>query len=657
MDVVRSQLLAGDEGISLGLLTAKFRFIDISYLVSHDFRAGTLGFKSLRLRLSFMLPIGTSALISVFAGPSTALLLIPTWHEAWPAGSSKFWINGDLQPSMVDRSSSWDPICSDPTMITGQTSSINSSVASCIWAGYPYLAEAFRQRATSGERTLSYSDGSFRRDITLNWGVPDSDTPSVWLDTARVAAYASNLAIGAFSQYMSQEWCTALFHARETGAGKLLSNLRYRAFNSTKGSVKGQVPVTRAQCFEADSYLPEPVLRNEQPQGQVLLPFPIIPNFSGRRDLRYYIPVRYLNTSELVTHWISMPTGFSQTNYGEQINRYPSGFLVIQNYNFGYRKSAITCSVHADWVSGTNVASGLCWGQQRSIQQRAVLDDVDSIDLWSITSQQTPDRPVFNAANGWHKINTTTNWLESLTPKIQGSSTNQTTLASVIEQTQSRDGESGAVGQVKLDRFITISVMVASFVSDGLSRIGYTENYADDVNEDRICNGDSPSCPWNWDRWTWSQIWSDLIRGRAELHPDETHRQPGKSYIWYATVAGYGIRATSTAYYLALTVLYIYLVLVITHVAYIFSKKGQTSDSWSSLTDLLVLSQTSPAPQGLQNTSSGVKSHATMKLKMRVKANNAVPIGKEKLQLLVGSDGLAPSLKRVTPEEKYGAQT
>jgi hypothetical protein len=145
MDVVRSQLLFGEEGIPLGLLTAKFRFVDIRYLASLDFRAGSMGFQRLHNQLLFTLLIGVSALVAALSGPSSALLLIPGWHDSWPAGSATFWVNEDLSPSTVDRLSTWDPRCFYSPVLADYQSSTNSTPASCIWAGYPFLADAFRQ--------------------------------------------------------------------------------------------------------------------------------------------------------------------------------------------------------------------------------------------------------------------------------------------------------------------------------------------------------------------------------------------------------------------------------------------------------------------------------------------------------------------------------
>jgi len=85
MDMMRNQLLFGREGLPLGILASKQLFTDIKYLISPEFRFGLPGFAHLRKRLMFGLYILASTLISLFAGPSTALLLIPTQHSDWPA--------------------------------------------------------------------------------------------------------------------------------------------------------------------------------------------------------------------------------------------------------------------------------------------------------------------------------------------------------------------------------------------------------------------------------------------------------------------------------------------------------------------------------------------------------------------------------------------
>ena len=83
MDIIRHQLLFGSEGLPLGILASKQQFTEVQYLLSPELRFGLAGFSRRRKRLLFGLFILASTLISLFAGPSAALLLIPTQRSDW----------------------------------------------------------------------------------------------------------------------------------------------------------------------------------------------------------------------------------------------------------------------------------------------------------------------------------------------------------------------------------------------------------------------------------------------------------------------------------------------------------------------------------------------------------------------------------------------
>lgn len=274
MDVIRRQLLFGSGGLPLGLVTSRFRFADIRYLFSADFRAGCRGVKGFYTRGLVALLISISAIIVVLVGPSVALLLIPVWYEAWPAGGATFWINQNLEPLTLDVSGEWEPVCSSASAIPNHASSPNSTVASCIWAGFPYLANAFKPRASNdylGYPHISYIEGTFERTIDFNWHksgayypesvyvyVTDDPTDMILRESASVSAYTSNLLIRSFSLHIAQEtWCKALLYAQKTEPGKPKGTLRYRQRNETRGSVKGPVPMVRTHCFNALHFMGE----------------------------------------------------------------------------------------------------------------------------------------------------------------------------------------------------------------------------------------------------------------------------------------------------------------------------------------------------------------------------------------------------------------
>ena len=101
-------MLSGDEDLSLGMLTSKQQFTDLEYILSPEFRFGLAGFTRHHKRLLFGVFILKSTLISLFAGPSAALLLIPTQRSHWSAGGVSFWLaddDEDLWPSKLTASS------------------------------------------------------------------------------------------------------------------------------------------------------------------------------------------------------------------------------------------------------------------------------------------------------------------------------------------------------------------------------------------------------------------------------------------------------------------------------------------------------------------------------------------------------------------------
>ena len=124
----------------------------------------------------------------------------------------------------------------------------------------------------------------------------------------------------------------------------------------------------------ANEDLPEDRTKGVSAGRVVMLPFPIIPNFSGGRDLRYYLPIRMQDTSHISTQWISIPEGPSEISYGATTTHYPSAFLLIQNPGLPHTQSDISCSIQADWVTGSNVASKLCFAAIKQTIEQGLID-------------------------------------------------------------------------------------------------------------------------------------------------------------------------------------------------------------------------------------------------------------------------------------------
>lgn len=251
MDVVREGLLSGSEGVPIGLVLAQARFVDISYLLTRDFRAGCLGFKRPRSRWLSALFVILCSTIALFAGPSAALLSIPTFYSAWPAGGASFWLNGGLTPTRLDASSVKDPKCLAFHRNTTVLETFDWQYASCPWAGYPFLSNFFSQPFTNEQRNVSYDYGTFQHNIDVV--VTQSPCDDAYLDTVRVWAVAGNTAVAAFSGFLaSWGWCIAQYLAPQVQPWHSKANLRYAGLAAA--SVKGQVPVVRTQCFIIENW-------------------------------------------------------------------------------------------------------------------------------------------------------------------------------------------------------------------------------------------------------------------------------------------------------------------------------------------------------------------------------------------------------------------
>ena len=243
MDILRHQLLFGREGLPLGILASKQQFTELEYLISPEFRFGLAGFARRRKRLKFGLFILACSLISLFAGPSAALLLIPPLHSDWPAGGASFWLAGDddsLWPSKLTASSTGEPDCGYPSMETLSTEALNYS--GCIWAGYSSLAESFKQKHFDNEFDLIIDDGVLKRDFVIR---PKGEVAETWV-------LAIHMAVGVLSKNVAGAWYQAL---QGISVSSWHHTLRYRTRNETLGSVQSWVPAVRTDCAKTSSLL------------------------------------------------------------------------------------------------------------------------------------------------------------------------------------------------------------------------------------------------------------------------------------------------------------------------------------------------------------------------------------------------------------------
>ncbi|KAK5167424.1 uncharacterized protein LTR77_007123 [Saxophila tyrrhenica] len=667
MDEVRENLIVEKGGLPLGLLFSHKQFSDFLYLRSHEFRAGCKGIASIRKRALFAWLIITCSLVALFVGPSSAILIIPTWHTKWPAAGASIWLNGDLSPSQLDIGTIGNELCLNYTDDRSILDTMDWTYASCPWAGFPHFKRYFDAPATGASHHVTYNSRTFVQDITLQWA--DGLNSIYAVDAVRTWAVSSNFAIAVFARHIATvNWPQALRLVIGPNNHGVRHQYAYALSNGTTASVEAQVPVVRTECFLAQDHtagIPsDPPSENEQ-----YLPFPIIPDYSGSRWGAYYIPVPIVESSHTATQWVDIPSSPSMTNYNSSLSHYPSAFLIIRNASTF--QSDVTCSIQADWVPGTHVTSLVSW--EITTNQAAQLGDKNLAYLkqWmndvapSGDSQNEPTllgpSPEFQKPANWRQISISPTWLDILTPELSPDRPGWTTLASVLDAVLAQQDSAAWVPfEVYSEswHFEQINAVITSFVADGLSRLGWEENYAWALNRDTVFNTQDSSnasvSGWNYAQQEWEGVWSALIRKKATLLPNILYRHAdGQNYTLQIALEGYGMRIGGLAYKLALLVVFIYIALVFYHIQFVVRKnrKSHGSDSWSSLIDMLVLAQTSNPPDtALRNTCAGVATHATLKLPVTVRSVKSEKLGREKVQLLVYQDGG----QTVVPDEAYG---
>ena len=223
----------------MGLVSSKQRFTEVQYLFSPEFRFGLAGYPwrgRWRTRLVFAFLIITSLLLSLFAGPSVALLVIPTARTDWPGGDASLWLWGDddsLWPSRLTRAHIGPPHCVSPDANTLISEGFGTQ--DCIWTGFSPLLEFFRQAHLVFPTSFSYRDGIVSRDLSIN--VKSPPEPS--------SAYTIHLATGVILENAAHLWYNALTAIPKKDR---YHTLAYRDREATTAYAKSWFPAVRASC-------------------------------------------------------------------------------------------------------------------------------------------------------------------------------------------------------------------------------------------------------------------------------------------------------------------------------------------------------------------------------------------------------------------------
>lgn len=226
-----------------------------------------------------------------------------------------------------------------------------------------------------------------------------------------------------------------------------------------------------------------------------------------------------------------MPSVASSTNYGRPLDRYPSAFLVLRQVRVWNVTTDVTCSIQANWFPGSSAGKEVCAADLTSVTVQGHLNNegVNTFDLPALTSWAHPLQETiysnFNKRPLWPSVKLTKSWLDLLTPPLQANDTGWTTLASTIDSVLSLQSAFNVSEALQPSWPIyQINVIVASFILDGMARLGIVDNQLDALDAVYTCLDSEPPCEWTWKSSDWNKVNKDIINGKATLVPTSASR-------------------------------------------------------------------------------------------------------------------------------------
>ena len=271
-----------------------------------------------------------------------------------------------------------------------------------------------------------------------------------------------------------------------------------------------------------------------------------------------------------------------------------------------------------------------------------------------------PDPSVFPALDdgNWRTVRLGIDWLNTLTPELAKGTSAWNTLALILTS-MGLDNNTGLIddwGTVGT----TIAAAVSTVVADGMSRSGYENNGGLQGNT---------YVEWPQTDEQHEAAFEPILGGTYVLpfvYVDNGNATDRTELYWSVAVTGLGYRANSTACYLALAVLLLYVVLALSHTIWVLITQ-ETSTAWSSLTDLLTLALMSrPPDSGFDNASAGIERFRTLQSPIRIRvpsdealSGEATPPGGSTVQvsrgveMIIGTDFSAEKHNAVVIQQKY----
>lgn len=373
----------------------------------------------------------------------------------------------------------------------------------------------------------------------------------------------------------------------------------------------------------------------------------MLPEFAGKLNASHFWNAtveigRTFGDKRIATHWVDIPP--------PETNNHLAAAILVEVFsdlgNKGRFVAPIACSIDARWARGTNVGSAL-----------PVTDNMVVFGSLASTAARAGDvgySPI--PGPEWRFAQLDKTWLDALLPLLGGANstreTGWTTAASMFTYAGFDNSTGLVVEWATLCH--TLESTIATLIVDGMSRIGLADNGG---NLGHVMDR------YEWMDWLPSKIsdpgsyFDRLLDGKTVvLPPNTTTGAKLMRMHWDVTVSGLAYRASSTAVYLAIAVMFACSTIGACHSAHMLISR-RSSEAWDSIEEIIVLSQLSrpSASARLANTSGGIHASAAYKSKVQIleQTGNTLGNNEEAVQLFL-DPAPDPALKLIQANQAYG---
>lgn len=627
---LRHDLIDG-EGVPFGLVGASSLFSQLSYFWSTAF----IGSVSRRPRLNATL-VGlllVAGLIATTAGPAIAVLLIPR-EQTWPAGGTKYWINGtaaELWPSRVGLEHYMPEL---GTGVFGASCSSREAYENALCPAGGYLSLWNRFSSSDYYRPWSGApDSRYTPTNLLVWS-PDGQVPPYSMVSAQRARVA--LESSAFSIHGPSAWVAAAINDDWQTAVDALPNdpnsrfSRYRYYSTMRSVIDTQVPSVRVVCSDMQRVSP----------GQRTLRFPIVNEFGPaiwNRNARLTFDDDHIGEPRELQDF-QVPDGLLESL---RYTRYPRvshvdlsnatwttatmGLIVEQPWSAtnetNHRVS--TCIVDARWAEGA-VSVGLGQPVEPEIFYITKAAKIIRKALISAVSYRSCDmfRSDEGAEGSVRRIYITPELLDAINLPISGSTTAAYLRKSTaLDVRNSSDTSSEATTISSLlalrteDKFLIPAVehTLATVFADALARAGSWRVL--DITQP-VFNKKPKATIYHERKQNYG---TQLLRdGESYEEPTSTSTQTFTEFHMRQEIGGYSFMASSITDILSLIVVVSHLVIAVGHTFFILFRR-HSSSCWDSVPELLSLTQQSAqSTVALKNTAAGIEKMNTFRQRARI---------------------------------------